>query len=434
MTDVRRDKSYVNLRSLALDVLLLSEQEGVFSDRLIRDTLDAHAFLPEQERRFFKRLTEGTIERRLTLDYLIDRVSSVPTAKQKPQIREILRMGTFQLRFMDAVPASAAINEAVRLAKKRKFGSLSGFVNGVLRAVSRDDFPLSSIPELSIRYSCPAWITELLEKTWGREKTEKLLRASLGARTLYIRPNRLRTTPGACLSRLEKAGIAASLTSDGRALYLKDGAPVSSLPGFSEGDFSVQDLSSMQVGFLSGGKPGMRVLDCCSAPGGKVCHLAELMDDEGELDAFDISEEKTALIRENTDRLALSSVRTGVWDASEFSPSRENRYDIVLADLPCSGLGVLGRKNEIKYRLKPEDIGALSRLQRDILENACRYVKAGGRLIYSVCTVTKEETKDVRAFLEETPGLVFTKERMFLPDADEAESTDGMYIAVFQKT
>ncbi|MCR4908716.1 MAG: 16S rRNA (cytosine(967)-C(5))-methyltransferase RsmB [Lachnospiraceae bacterium] len=422
----------VNLRALALEVLLLSEKEGVFAHSLINDTLDAHSFLDEKERSFFKRLTEGTIERRITLDYIIDRVSSVPVQKQKSVIKHILRLGVFQLYFMASVPPGAAINEAVKLAKQRGFKNLSGFVNGVLRAADRQRIDISSIKELWIRYSCPEWIVQKLTKSLGEERTERFLKASLEGRELFLRPNSIRTTPEALLKMLkERVGDRVRLSSDKRALCLKDAGAVSSLPGFEEGLFSVQDLSSMSVGFLSDPKPGMRVLELCSAPGGKICHLAELMGNEGELTACDLTEEKTALIRENTERLGLSSVKTGVRDAREYEPSFEKGYDIVLADLPCSGLGVIGRKNEIRYRVREEDVSSLVLLQRDILRNAVRYVRPGGRLVYSVCTVTEEETGAQRKFIEEEYPLKLITEKLFLPDAEEAEVTDGMYIGVF---
>ncbi len=423
----------VNLRALALDVLLLSEKEGVFAHSLIKDTLDAHSFLEERERSFFKRLTEGTIERRITLDHIIDRVSSVPISKQKSVIRQILRLSVFQLYFMDSVPAGAAINEAVKLTKKRGFKTLAGFVNGVLRAVDRNRVDIDSIPELYIRYSCPEWIVEKLEKTWGRERTERMLIASNGGRELFLRPNVMRNTPEELFESL-KGVIRGSvrLSSDKKAVCVKDSGAVSDLPGFKEGLFSVQDLSSMQVGFLCGAESGMRVLDLCSAPGGKICHVAELTGDRGELLAFDLTEEKAALIRENTERLGLCAVKTGVRDAGDFEPSFEGGFDIVLADLPCSGLGVFGRKNEIKYRLRPEDIESLVSLQREILKNAVRYVREGGRLIFSVCTVTEEETSAQRSFLEEELGQSLITEKMFLPDVQKPEITDGMYIGVFR--
>ena len=444
-------------RAIALEILLswekgLKEGRGIGSCRpdgdgdihkayqkasdIIGGALAKYGWMEKRDRGFIKNIAEGTIERLLTLDYVIDRFSRIKAAKLKPIIRMIIRMGAYQLLFLPDIPKAAVCNEAVKLAKHKHFDGLSGYVNGVLRSIGRSNIGIDSIEELPYRYSMPEWIVDRLLKTFGQEKTVDILKASLGRRPLFIRVNVTRTDRERLMERLIPEGAEALIPDCSSlqidlpfALELKTAESPGALPSFREGLFSVQDLSSMAVGALASPKEGERVLDLCAAPGGKACHIAELLSNSGYVEARDISPARAESISENKERLGLENIRVEISDALEEPRGTEEKFDIVLADLPCSGLGVMGRRNDLKYRVKPEDIPSLQALQRKILQNALRYLKAGGRLVYSVCTITEEETVEQSRWIEENLRLHRDTERLFLP---EAGGMDGFYVAIFK--
>ncbi|MBO6137367.1 MAG: 16S rRNA (cytosine(967)-C(5))-methyltransferase RsmB [Lachnospiraceae bacterium] len=419
-----------NLRLISLEVLLKWEKEGGSCDAMITEVLENYAYLGRESRSFIKRLTEGCIENKILLDHLIDNHSKIKVNKLKPVVRVILRLGMYQLYFMDHVPPHAAINEAVKLARIKHLGALSGYINAVLRNADRERTDIEAIKDLSIRYSCPEWLCELFLRDHGREATEKLLRSFIGAKKLYIRVNRVKTDAESLAERLEKAGITVrEVPGFEEALEIEGIDSLKRIPEFSLGLFTVQDISSMSVGRLIEPKKGLKVLDLCAAPGGKSTHAAERLRGYGTVEARDISDKKLELIRENVDRLGLENVLVKLSDAALYDEESRDKYDVMIADLPCSGLGVIGRKNEIKYRLKKEDIEALAKLQRAMLDASCRYVHIGGRLIFSVCTVTREETYMQREYIESL-GFKLVDERLFLPGA---EDSDGFYYAVFTR-
>ena len=476
-----------NARRVVLDILMEyneSDHQGILAGLLIRDTLKKYAFLPYRDRAFIKKLSECTIERRITLDYIIDLFSSVKTDKMKPLIREVLRMGVCQLYFMDKVPPRAVCSESVKLVKSRHMGSLSGFVNAVLRAVSSSKPDIDKIDNLSIRYSIPEWIVERFQREFSG-KAPDILRASVGEKPLYIRTNLSLISPDKLKETLQKEGARVKEAgSFGYAFEVNLPDAISQMDSFQDGLYSVQDLTSMYVGDMAlrwikekfgensvdqplsaararreketdksvshNTKYALKVLDLCSAPGGKICHIAEsfqnidaqnVIEDNSSVDtgcaprgffaeARDISDKKTALIQENIERLRLLNVKTKVWDATVFDESLENSCDIVICDLPCSGLGVLARRGDLKYRLKPSDIEELSALQKLILKNAVRYVKTSCLLIFSTCTITHEETIDQSLYLEREFALKKLHERLFLP---KFGGHDGFYAAEFEK-
>ena len=461
MTKGRKDP-----RETALDILLRYEKSGEKLNSVIQEAIRGDIYPEKKDRAFIKILSEGTVERRITLDYVIDRFSNVRTGKMKPLIRTVLRIGVYQLLFMDAVPPHAVCSESVRLVKKRHMTGLSGFVNGVLRSIVREGFDIDSIPEPHIRYSCPLWIFEKLKKEYGKEKAVDIIRSFTVPQRVYIRTNITRIAPEELEKRLKEKGLEPEkVIKRPYAFSISGFGDLSNLDEFREGLFSVQDISSMSIGdevreLISMDRPeSFRILDLCAAPGGKACHSAEILkcylyekegggadrrggspalggsdpeDDGFSVTARDISEKKRLLIEENKERLGLDLIKTAVFDAAKGDIAQGEReyYDLIIADLPCSGLGVTGRKNDLKYRVEPADIPALQKLQRDILSNADSLLKNGAYLIYSVCTVTREETAEQDSWIRESLGFRRLKEKLILPGEGEG---DGFYYAVYIK-
>lgn len=402
----------MDVRETALEILLEAEKTGAFAENLLRDALEKYDYENPRQKALLKRLTEGTLERLLTLDFCLDSVSSVKTERMKPLIRCLLRLSAYQILFLESVPDRAACSEAVRLAKKRGFSRLSGFVNGVLRSLAREkgsfvwpDARKEPVRALSVAYSVPEWIVSLWIGQYGQERTEKMLKALLIPRpvTIRFRSDITEKRREETVARFRERGITAERHPLYPGAWTLDGCEgVASLPGFSEGQFYAQDVSSMLAVETAGILPGMRIIDLCGSPGGKAVLAAEKAGREGRVLTGDISEKKTARIWENAERMRCENLEIRVWDAGRKQPGLEKWADVVLADVPCSGLGVLGRKKEIRYRVQPEDLMALRKLQREILTASADYVRPGGVLLYSTCTVNREENEEMVRFLTES--------------------------------
>ena len=402
----------MDVRETALEILLEAEKTGAFAENLLRDALGKYDYENPRQKALLKRLTEGTLERLLTLDFCLDSVSSVKTERMKPLIRCLLRLSAYQILFLESVPDRAACSEAVRLAKKRGFSRLSGFVNGVLRSLAREkgsfvwpDARKEPVRALSVAYSVPEWIVSLWIGQYGQERTEKMLKALLIPRpvTIRFRSDITEKRREETVARFRERGITAERHPLYPGAWTLDGCEgVASLPGFSEGQFYAQDVSSMLAVETAGILPGMRIIDLCGSPGGKAVLAAEKAGREGRVLTGDISEKKTARIWENAERMRCENLEIRVWDAGKKQPGLEKWADVVLADVPCSGLGVLGRKKEIRYRVQPEDLMALRKLQREILTASADYVRPGGVLLYSTCTVNREENEEMVRFLTES--------------------------------
>lgn len=409
----------VNSREIILNILLEVSAEEEYSHVLIRGVLEKYNYLDGKEKAFIKCVTEGCLERRIELDYIIDGFSNTPVKKMKPVIREILRMSVYQLMYMSRVPASAAINEAVKLAKKRGFTGLSGFVNGVLRKISREgsNYPLPDaskdyVKYLSVKYSMPEWLVMKLKKDLGQDNIEAVLKGLLEIRPLTIRIQRKVTGE-------QRDSLFAQMKNQGVEIYshpyledaycLSNVEGVSNLPGFEEGLFTVQDISSMLAVEAAGIKPGDKVLDVCAAPGGKTAYAAMLTGDSGSVVAGDVSEYKTSMIEDNCERLGLNNVSVVIRDASVRDEEHIQKYDVVIADVPCLGLGVIGRKKEIKYRIKETDIESITALQKQIVRQAAECVKPGGILLYSTCSMTYEENAAMVKWMEDELALLIGK-------------------------
>ena len=401
----------VNTRELILGILLEVNKEGQYSHLVIRSTLEKYQYLEKQERAFITRVCEGTLEYKLRLDYILNQFSTVPAEKMKPVIRELLRSSVYQILYMDSVPDSAVCNEAVKLARKKGFYNLTGFVNGVLRKVAREygsiRFPGKEEPEdyLSVIYSMPKWLVQRFLEQYGFEKTEKMLESFLKEKPTTIRIREYLVEKAAVLEILKSQKVTVEKAPYvENAYYLKDYDYLPALDAFRVGSIQVQDVSSMLVGEIADPKEGDYVIDLCAAPGGKTLCIADKLKGTGRVDARDISRTKTDYIRENAIRQNFLNVVVTEKDATQLDSESLEKADIVLADVPCSGLGVMGRKTDIKYKLNPAKMQELVGLQREILEQASTYVKPGGTLIYSTCTIGKEENQDnVEWFLEHYP-------------------------------
>ncbi len=425
-----------NTREIALDTLLALERGEELSHRLIRAVLNKYDYLDERDKAFIKRLTEGTIERQTELDFYLDACSSVPVRRMKPLIRCLMRMSVYQLLYMDNVPDSAVCNEACKLAQRRKFGSLKGFVNGVLRNIARqkDSLPMpdrtaAPLEYLSVKYSMPVWLVRLWTDTYGMERAERILQG-----LLEIHPVSLRFSESLSeeqqerlLKEMERGGAALRQSSLLSRVYLVENTEnIAELPGFAEGKFVVQDASSAMAVEAAGIKAGDFVLDICAAPGGKSIFAAEKTGKSGRVLARDVSAKKTEMISENIARTGLTNIETEVYDATHPDENMRERADVVLADVPCSGFGVMGKKRDIKYRVTPEKLPALEELQRTIIESCWQYVKPGGVLLYSTCTINSAENEKMVRWIVERFPFVLEEERQFIPGEDE---TDGFYYA-----
>lgn len=415
-----------NVRELALDILLELERGEEYSNRLIKAVLDKYDYLDAREKSFVKRVAEGTLERRLELDYYLNARSGLPVRKMRPLIRCLMRMSVYQLLYMDSVPDSAVCNEACKLAGKRGFQSLRGFVNGVLRAIARErgSLPLpdeGSMPlqYLSVKYSMPEWLVELWAEEYGMTVTRKLLAA-----LLEKAPVSLRFSTG--LTAQEREAVCRDIRGRGACLtqspYLpyvyrmEQGENVSALPGFAEGKYTVQDVSSaLAVEIAQIGERDF-VIDVCAAPGGKSILAAERARD-GRVLARDISEEKTALIAENVRRMGIPNLEIQIFDGRDTDETLAESADVVLLDVPCSGLGVIGKKRDIKYRASAEGMRSLVELQREIVRASARYVRPGGTLVYSTCTIHSEENEAMVCYIARELGFQPVSIESILPKA-----------------
>lgn len=423
-----------NAREIVLDTLLEMERGREYSNWIIKAVLDKYDYLDSQDKRFIKRLAEGCVERRIELDYILNQYCAVPVNRMKPLIRCLMRMGVYQLLYMDTVPDSAVCNEAVKLAGQRKFTNLKGFVNGVLRKIAAEKENLSfpdadsePLRHLSVRYSMPEWIVRMWLDEYGPEQTRELLEQLLAVHPVTVRldgrvPREQRETYMESWRR-EGVRVTRSEYLD-YACYLEGVTGVTGLAGYEEGAFAVQDLSSMLCVEAAGLREGDHVIDVCAAPGGKALLAAQRA---AHVLARDVSERKLERIRENTRRMGLEEkITSQLWDACVFDESRAESADVVFMDVPCSGLGVLGKKRDIKYRVTPESLEELNALQRRIVEGSWRYVKPGGVLMYSTCTVNRRENQEVCGWICENFPFVLEESRQLLP---EQARMDGFYYA-----
>ena len=429
----------VSVRELVLDILLEVNEKGQYSHLVIRDVLNKYQYLEKQERAFLTRLAEGTIEHMLEMDFIINSFSNVKVKKMKPLIRNLLRMSVYQLKYMDSIPDAAVCNEAVKLAGKRGFGQLRGFVNGVLRNIARDrenlqypDKNLEPVTYLEVRYSIPAWMVSQWLDNYGMDKTEEICASFLRQKPITIRTNLLRTTPQDLKEKLEQEGVTVSPVEKLEYAFEIEGFDyLNGLESFQEGLFYVQDISSMMVAEVASPQKDNYIIDVCAAPGGKASHLAEKLQGTGMVEARDLTEYKVSLIEENIERHGLTNMKAVQMDALCFDEESVEKADVLICDLPCSGLGVLGKKTDIRYKMTAEKQSSLVQLQRDILDTVYTYVKKGGTLVYSTCTIHKNENEgNVSWFIEKYPEFELISQEQILP-GDVYH--DGFFIAKLKR-
>lgn len=444
----------MNEREIVLDILIEVLENNRYSHIVLRETLDKYQFADKKKRAFITRVTEGTIEHAIELDYIINQFSKVKVKKMKPLIRNLIRSAVYQLKYMDSVPNSAVCNEAVKLTVKRGFGGLRGFVNGVLRTISRNldsvQLPDADNKNLyySVKYSLPEWIVEKWINQYGEEKLEKMANAFLQDGKTTIRVNQSKISKAELIKRLESEEVVveehpylayALEISKYDSLYFMD--------SFQEGLFQVQDISSMLVSEVAAPKTGDYIIDVCAAPGGKSLHLADKLSGSGMVEARDLTEYKIGLIESNIERTQTHNVKAVQWDATILDKEAIEKADIVIADLPCSGLGVMGKKTDLKYKITEDSLKELAKLQRTILKQVSQYVKVGGTLLYSTCTINREENEENAKYIREELGLEVVDIKSFLCQELAKEVTeegtlqllpgihhsDGFFISAFQK-
>lgn len=422
-------------REIILGILLEINRDGEYSHIAIRSALDKYQYLPKQDRAFITRVCEGTVEYMLQLDYIIGQFSNVKVEKMKPVIREILRSGAYQLMYMDRIPDSAVCNEAVKLAQKKGFYSLKGFVNAVLRNISRNkdniSFPPVSQPvqHLSVVYSLPAWLVEKWLASYDFETVRTMAEDFLKDKPTTIRCAQYMIDTDVTVKRLKEQNVTVEKAPYlDYAYYISDYNYLRMLNVFRMGCIMVQDVSSMLAAEAAAPREGDYVLDLCAAPGGKSLHMADKMQGKGYVEARDLTEYKVQMIEENIGRMNVSNVKAVCKDATVFDKESVGKADIVLADVPCSGFGVIGKKNDIKYKVTRQKQEDLIILQKRILHNASFYVKEGGTLIYSTCTISEEENQNnVKWFTENYPYELESLDP-YLPEELRGETTKKGWI------
>lgn len=407
---------------------LLRVSSGGFSN-LVLDSMLEEAKLDQRDKAFASALFYGVLERRITIDILIKRYSSVPPEKLDPEAAEVLRMGFYQILYMNSVPDNAAVNESVELIKALGFPKASGFINGILRAFIRNgknaDFSrLPGIQRLSAEYSAPLWLCKKWCLEFGPQRTQKALRACLGAPPVYARANTVKAGADAVCAALCEEGAAARPEENIPAAIIIDSAAPQNTRAYKDGLFHVQDISSQLCAAALGARAGERILDVCAAPGGKTFTVAEIMENRGEIVACDLHAKRANLVKKGGERLGLDIITARANDATAFCEAL-GKFDRVLCDVPCSGLGVIRRKPEIRFK-KPEDLTSLPKIQYRIAATSAKYLNEGGILVYSTCTLSKDENEDVVKRLIERDGLVPEK----LPEELQKYSADGFSVTL----
>ncbi len=429
-------------RETALKILYEINKSGAYSNIALNKNLEDNK-LSNLDRAFITELVYGNLKRKLTIDYIIDQFSSVKIKKLSPWILNILRLGVYQLVFMDKIPESAACNESVNLAKRYGHSASSRYVNAVLRNVARSKGKLEYPDKnkdlttyLSIKYSHPEWMVKSWLIRFGESFTEELLKSNNETAPLTVRINTLKTNREELQTELRKEGFE---TEPARyiknALTINNPTSITKMEAFVKGLFQVQDESSMMVAQILDPKPGELVIDVCSAPGGKATHLAELMQNKGEVVARDVHEHKIKLIKEASERLGIDIISSEVFDALEQDSNLSGKADRVLVDAPCTGLGIIRRKPDIKWTRSANDLTEIVKLQEKILKSSSSYVKPGGVLVYSTCTIEpKENEEQVNKFLQANREFELEDISEFIPEGLIKATAKEGYIQLYTNT
>lgn len=425
----------VNTRELINEILIQVLENDQYSNKIINAVLDKYNYIDKKDKSFIKIVAEGTIENLIQIDYIINYFSKIKVKKMKPAIRTILRSAVYQIKYMDSIPDRAVCDEAVKQAGRAGYSGLKGFVNGVLRNICRNieniEYPDKKdfTKYCSVKYSMPEWIVDKWINEYSKDITENILEGIAAKKRLTARVNENKISANELIKVLKQENVSAK-----KGAYLSECIEITDMNGirnikaFNEGLLYIQDVSSMLVAHIADPRQGDYCIDICAAPGGKSLHLAERMNGTGIVDARDVSLHKTQLINENIKKSTLSNIKSTVMDATDYDRESENMADILIADVPCSGLGVMERKSDIKYRINPENIEKLVKLQREILSNVSHYVKPNGILIYSTCTINREENEEnLRWFIDNFPFETETIEP-YLPKELHNDTTSKGYL------
>lgn len=404
------NNSLDNPREIALKVLYEVDVNNAYSNISLKRNLN-HAFLKSVDRAFVTQLVYGVIKNKSRIDWIISQFSKTPIKKMSPWVLNILRLGIYQMIYLDKIPQSAAVNESVKLGKRYGHKRIGGFINGILRNISRaskEDLQpdqKNTINFLSIYYSHPKWMVEKWLKEYGKDFTVDLLKKNNEVPSISIRTNTLKISRKNLMELLQKEGI---MVRKGQwcpeSIIIENVSNIEKNKYFQKGLFQVQDQSSMLVAHVLDPKENQLVIDVCAAPGGKTTHIAQKMNNTGKIIARDIYDHKLSLIKQNIDRLDIANIKLENYNALEFDSDLAGQADRVLLDAPCSGLGIIRRKPDLKWNKCSEDIQEITTLQYKMLENATKYLKKGGILVYSTCTINADENFNiVRKFLERNP-------------------------------
>ncbi len=438
------------VRELALKALYKIEKNGAYSNIVLDETIKRNEKLKSRDIGLLSELAYGVTTWKITLDEVIKIHSKIKLKKISPWILNILRMGVYQIIFLDKIPKSAAVDESVNLAKKYGNKGSVGFTNAVLRKVEKQDLtnlrnikdPIERISKIT---SMPIWIVEKLVEEKGEKNSEEICKASNLKPKLTIRVNTLKASRDELLEKLNEVkklkenedinkNITYELTQNNNFIVLKNAKNIENMELFKQGYFTVQDISAGLAAETLNPQPGETVLDCCSAPGGKTTYLAELMKNEGYIEAWDIHEHRVKLVKETAKRLGINIINTKIKDATIMENNYIEKFDKILLDVPCLGIGVIKRKPDIKWQRKPEDIEEITKIQFEILKTCANYLKKGGCLVYSTCSILEEENqKIIEKFLIENQNFKFQDENNPYINIDTNETQDGFFICKLLK-
>ncbi|PID02742.1 16S rRNA (cytosine(967)-C(5))-methyltransferase [Sporosarcina sp. P2] len=444
MTNYKKKIWRGNVRDAALSMLMQIEEEQAYSNLLLHKTIEIYKLQPK-DRALLTELTYGTLQQQMTLDYYL---APFVRGKLQPWVRQLLRLSVYQIIYLSKIPEHAVVNEAVKIANKRGHKGVSSMVNGILRSILREGVPSldeidDPVTRLSIETSHPEWLIRRWIEQYGMEEATAAAVVNNQPPITTARINRTKTNIGEVIGLLKKEGITAIAGTLSDSSIQVESGNLASTEVFKQGLLTIQDESSMLPAIALQVEPGMRVLDMCAAPGGKTTHIAERMKNDGEIQAHDLHPHKLRLIEQNAERLGLTSIHTNSGDSRELLKTYEPQsFDRVLVDAPCSGLGVIRRKPEIKYKKTLQDIENLTVIQKELLEVACQLVKKDGLLVYSTCTIDKSENEEiVEWFLREQPDFALVPHHIQEDDNDSQylqilphdHQTDGFFVATLQR-
>ncbi len=421
-----------NARKIAVEALLKVNTDKGYSNIVLNKIFKENTTLSGEDKALASALFYGVLDRKITLDYVLNSLTKTPFKKVNYFTAEVMRVGLYQIMYMDRIPNSAAVDEAVKLVKKSRENRNSGFVNAVLREAIRRENLLpagDSVKDLSVIYSVPEWIINEFISSYGKETAIELLKEFLKVPKASLRVNTLKITKESLKNELEKSGVKCSVHNELPAIILENGFDTEKSGPYKNGLFHTEDISSQYAAATVKAKKGERVLDMCASPGGKSFYMAEDMENTGEIIACDIYEKRVELIRNGAQRLELNIIKPTVNDASVFNENL-GEFDAVLCDVPCSGLGTIGRKPDLKYK-EVTCFTDLENLQQKILFTAARYLKQNGRIVYSTCTLRKQENEqNIEKFLAEHKDFKLEYSHTFFPHID---GTNGFFVALLRQ-